>query len=58
MNSDTIENLAEIENLKKQYSNFVSQAAKTRRVNQRAKRAIIYAKNSHLFASLSFKNKF
>ena len=52
-NKETIENLTELENLKNQYSNFVSHEARTRRV----KRAIIYAKKSHPFTFLLFKNK-
>merc|ERR1711872_178160 len=56
-NSKTIENLTELQNLKNNYSDYVSQEARSRRANQQAKRATIYAKKSHPFAFLSFKNK-
>ena len=55
--SETIENLTELQNLKNNYSDYVSQEARSRRANQQAKRATIYAKKSHPFAFLSFKNK-
>ena len=53
-NSETIENLTELQNLKTNYSDYVSQEARTRRANQRAKRAMIYAKKGHPFAFLLF----